>query len=76
MAKLTTKQRKMMPKSEFALNQKKDGKTEKRFPINDKEHARKALQLLPKAKDVSASEAAMIRAKARKKLGKKKGDMS
>ena len=68
MAKLTTKQRKKMPSSEFALIQKHDGKMEKRFPINDKEHARKALQLLPRAKNVSSSERAKIMAKAHKKL--------
>jgi len=62
----------MMPKSEFALIQKMDGEQRKRFPINDKEHARKALQLLPRAKDVSASEKAMIKRKARQKLNKTK----
>jgi hypothetical protein len=40
-----------------------------RFPMPDKEHARKALQLLPKAHGLSSGQKAKIRAKARRILG-------
>jgi hypothetical protein len=43
-----------------------------RFPINDKKHARLALQMLPKAKGLSADQKAAIRARANKMLGKNK----
>ena len=68
MAKLTYKQRKALPTSDFAVVQKKKGKTIKRFPINDKAHARNALARLPQAKGLSAKEKSDIRAKADKKL--------
>jgi hypothetical protein len=58
--------RKKMPASEFAL-------PGKRFPLSDKEHARKALQLAPrsvKAGNISKAQEAEIDAKARRKLGK------
>ena len=41
-----------------------------RFPMPDKKHARLALQMLPKAKGLSAEEKAKIRAKANRILGK------
>ena len=65
---LTSEQRKNMPTSKFAVVQKKDGQTVKRFPISDCEHARKALQLLPKAKDLSDAERATITKRAKAKL--------
>lgn len=65
---LTTKERKAMPKSEYAVTQKKGDKTVKRFPINDCEHARKALQLLPRAKGLSPEEKKTIQRKAHAKL--------
>ena len=71
MAKLTYKQRKALPTSDFAVVQKEDGKTRRRFPINDKAHARNALARLPQAKGLSTSEKAAVKRKAYKKLGKK-----
>lgn len=68
MAKLTAAKRRKMPKSEFA-----GGGTS--FPINDKEHARLAIggaTRAMRAGNISASKAASIKAKARKKLGKPK----
>lgn len=43
-----------------------------RFPMPDKEHARKALQLLPKAKNLSPEDKKKIKARANKILGKGK----
>lgn len=43
-----------------------------RFPMPDKEHARKALQLLPKAKGLSAAEKQKIKNRANRMLGKTK----
>lgn len=77
MAKLSTAKRKSLPKSEFALPSKK-GKGGKNkagrgaFPINDKAHARKALQLAPrslKAGNISPAQEATIQRKAKAKLG-------
>ncbi len=73
MTKLTYQQRKKIPKSSFALRQKvktKSGKTKilDRFPIGDKEHQRKAIQLAPKAKNITAKQEKMIVRKAKKKL--------
>ena len=42
-----------------------------RFPMPDKAHARKALQMLPRAKGLSAADAAKIRARAHRILGDK-----
>lgn len=70
MAKLTSEQRKRMPKSKFAVPSTKD------FPLNDKEHDRKALQLAPKsykAGNISKSKEEMIESKARKALYGKSG---
>lgn len=39
-----------------------------RFPIPNAEHARLALQMLPRAKGLSSSEEAQIRARANRKL--------
>lgn len=63
MARLTAKDRKKMPASEFAG----PGRS---FPIPDKNHARAALSDLPKAKNLTLDQAAKIRARANKKLGK------
>ena len=68
MAKLTAKKRKAMPKGEFAG----PGRS---FPINDPTHARLAISgatRSQRAGNISASTAAAIKAKARKKLGKAK----
>jgi hypothetical protein len=40
-----------------------------RFPIPDKAHARLALQMLPKAKNISSSQEAQVRARANRMLG-------
>jgi hypothetical protein len=65
MAKLTTEQRKKMPAGEFAL-------PGGRFPLNDKTHQRMAISGATRAEhagNISASQAAEVKAKARKKLG-------
>jgi hypothetical protein len=68
MAKLSAAQRKKLPKKSFAG----PGRS---FPINDKNHARAALSMVGRAKNLSPAQKATIKAKARKKLGttKKKG---
>ena len=70
MAKLTTKERKAMPKSEFAEPSKRA------YPINDASHARnakaRASEMELKGK-LSASERAKIDAKADKLLGQRHG---
>lgn len=66
MAKLTTGQRKALPSKSFAG----PGRS---FPINDKPHARKAIQLAPravKAGSITPIQQAMIDKKAKTKLGK------
>jgi hypothetical protein len=65
MAKLTSKQRNAMPKSEFAL-------TGGRFPINDRSHAIAAERLVGravKAGSISPSQASTVKRKAAIKLG-------
>ena len=72
MARLTTSQRKKMPKSEMGLPANK-GSEKPSFPMPDKSHASDALRMIPralKAGSITASQAAEIRAKANKKLGK------
>jgi hypothetical protein len=69
MTKLTTKARKAIPKSKFALP------AERKFPVEDKAHARNALARASEMKNkgkISASTEAKIDAKANKVLGKKK----
>lgn len=44
-----------------------------RFPMPDKEHARLALQMLPKAKNITPAQKAKVKARANKMLGKGKG---
>ena len=64
MAKLTAAKRKRMPKSEFAG----PGRS---FPVNDPTHARLAISGATRAQragNISASTAASIKAKARRKL--------
>lgn len=43
-----------------------------RFPMPDAKHARLALQMLPRAKNVSGDEAAKVRARATRMLGAKR----
>lgn len=57
MARLTAKQRKAMPKSDFAVPEKAPGSGS--YPIGDKKHARLALQMASK----NPQDAARIRAK-------------
>ena len=68
---LTTKTRKALKSSSFALIQKKDGKTIRRFPIHDCAHARNALARLSGAKNLSSEERAMVKRKAQAKLNSK-----
>lgn len=73
MAKLTYAQRKKMPKKSFAVVEKKTTpsgkkKTVKRFPINDKAHARNALARLSQAHGLTSAQKSAIKAKAHKKL--------
>lgn len=69
MAKLTTKRRKALPKSDYGLP------GSKKYPMPDKRHAAnakaRASQMAKKGK-LSASAKAKIDAKANKKLGKGK----
>ncbi len=69
MAKLTTKKRNSLPKSDFALPGKRA------YPVNDKSHAAnakaRASQMAKKGK-LSKSSEEKIDAKANKVLGKKK----
>lgn len=65
MAKLSAKKRDSLPKDDFALSGR-------RFPVNDKNHARAALSGATRAVNagnISEAQAAKVRAKARKKLG-------
>lgn len=69
MAKLTTKQRKKIPKAQFGLPE------EKKYPMPDKSHAAnaKARASQQEAKgNITPSQKAKIDAKANKVLGKKK----
>jgi hypothetical protein len=43
-----------------------------RFPMPDVKHARLALQMLPRAKDINSGEEAKVRARATRMLGAKK----
>lgn len=69
MSKLTTKARKALPKSEFALP------GERKYPVNDKAHAAaaksRATQMVKKGK-LSESSKATIDARANKVLAKGK----
>ena len=77
MAKLTTAQRKRIPKSKFGLNSKVKKGTASRgaYPMPDKSHAANAkarsTQMVKRGK-LSASQKAVIDAKANKILGKGK----
>ncbi|MHC2018951.1 hypothetical protein [Methylobacterium sp. CM6247] len=67
MSKLTTEDRKSLPKKDFALPD------EKRFPIEDKAHARNAKARAAqseKAGNLSKSDKAKVDAKADKVLGR------
>jgi hypothetical protein len=66
MAKLSSKARKKLPKKDFAGPKRS-------FPIENKGHARAALRLVGravKAGSISAAQAAKVRSRAKKKLGK------
>jgi len=68
MSKLTTKQRKAMPQSDYAL-------PGKRFPVEDKNHARNALARAAqgvKAGTLSPAQKAKVDAAANKTLNKGK----
>jgi hypothetical protein len=70
MAKLTAAARKKIPTSKFAG-------PDRSFPIPDKVHAQKAVQLAPrsvKAGNITPAQAASIVAKAKRKLGKSGSD--
>lgn len=70
MAKLTTKARKAIPKSEFGLPD------ERKYPLENKSHARNAKARASeeeKKGNLSATSKAKIDRKADKVLGKKKG---
>lgn len=62
MAKLTYSARKKLPLSSFAV------KKGRRFPIQDKAHARNALARLSNAKGLSAAQRSAIKSKAYKML--------
>jgi hypothetical protein len=64
MAKLSTAQRKRIPKSSFAIPSKKPGSGS--YPIPDKSHARNALARV--AQHGSPSEKARVRAKVHAKF--------
>lgn len=83
MAVLTTKQRKKLPKKDFALPAKRGAKDKfgkkgniagaGAFPMPDKAHALAALRLAPLSYDkgnISKAQLKTIQEKARKKLGK------
>lgn len=73
MAKLSTNQRKRMPKSEFALP------AQKKYPVNDKAHAKNAKARAQQQYDkgnISKSTLAKIDAKANKVLKPKKKMMT
>lgn len=68
MSKLTAKSRNTLPANAFAL-------PERKYPIEDRAHAVNALARVTQqvnAGNISSSDAAKVRAKANKKLGKKK----
>ena len=70
MTKLTTKSRKALPKSKFALP------VQKKYPVEDKPHARNAKARAAEAEHkgkISKSTEEKIDAKADKVLGKKRG---
>ncbi len=43
-----------------------------RFPMPDAKHARLAIQMLPRAKNISSSESAQVRSRATRMLGAQK----
>lgn len=69
--KLQYKERKALKSSDFALIQKKNGKTIRRFPIHDCSHAANALARLPNAKNLSSEERAQVKRRAQAKLRSK-----
>lgn len=74
MARLSTRARKALPRSRFALPGGTKVSKAPAFPVNDREHAEKALQLVTRslrAGHISASQAATVRRRANAVLGKK-----
>lgn len=70
MARLTTEARNDLPDSAFAGPHRS-------FPVNDAPHARKALQLLPRAQHagtISDKFAAIVKKRAKAKLGQSEPD--
>lgn len=66
MAKLTTKQRKNLSDSDYAIVKKgKDGRKVRKYPINNKSHARNALARV--AQDGTAAEKRQVRSAVHKK---------
>lgn len=66
MAVLTARQRRKIPASQYGIPPR--GGKPGRYPINDKEHARKALQLINEGHDVSPADKRRIRRLASKML--------
>ena len=73
MAVLKAAARKKLPDSAFAggidKTKGKGNAKRRRFPVNDKAHARAALRLLPRAKGLSSGAKENIRRRAKAKLG-------
>lgn len=65
---LTSDARNQLKDSNFALIQKKDGRTLRRFPIPDCSHAQNALARVGMAKDMSDAERSMVKTKAQKMM--------
>jgi len=72
MARLSASARKRLPNSAFAggidSRKGKGSAKRRRFPVHDKAHARAALRLLGRAKGLSSTMKARIRARAQAKL--------
>ena len=66
MAVLTAKQRRAIPAHKYGIPPK--GGKPGRYPVNDKEHARKALQLINTGHNVSAADKRRIRRLASEEL--------
>ena len=65
---LDAEDRKKLDTDQYALVQHKDGKTLRRFPINDCVHAQNALARVGQGKDMSDAERAEVKRKAEAKL--------
>lgn len=72
MARLTTAQRKRLPKRDFALPSGTKRSKKPAFPVEDKTHARAALRMAPRAEhagNITKSQERTVQRKARAKLG-------